>query len=222
MTGTNGKTSVVHFTRGIWTRLGFAAASLGTLGLATAEGRRPGTLTTPDPIVLHNDLAILAEFSGSDDGLRDEKSLLAAANRASADFVTGVADCRIGIEARLLLSGFCRTNLRLRLAQGRIALGRQPLQRSQRHQRALGLLLRLSHPGVDRFHSPHGHLVLAVLHLLLALVLCRILFGLLVLMLRFLRMRRLLGRRVSCCHQRCCKQRSQTSRETLHERNSFF
>src|SRR5205823_4456020 len=61
VTGTNGKTSVVHFTREIWTRLGFAAASLGTLGLATAEGRRPGTLTTPDPIVLHNDLAMLAE-----------------------------------------------------------------------------------------------------------------------------------------------------------------
>jgi UDP-N-acetylmuramoyl-L-alanyl-D-glutamate--2,6-diaminopimelate ligase len=60
VTGTNGKTSVVHFTREIWTRLGFAAASLGTLGLITADGRRPGSLTTPDPIALHYDLAALA------------------------------------------------------------------------------------------------------------------------------------------------------------------
>ncbi len=60
VTGTNGKTSVVHFTREIWTTLGFAAASLGTLGLVTADGRRPGNLTTPDPIALHDDLAALA------------------------------------------------------------------------------------------------------------------------------------------------------------------
>jgi len=61
VTGTNGKTSVVHFIREIWTTLGFAAASLGTLGLATADGRRPGALTTPDPVALHRDLAMLAE-----------------------------------------------------------------------------------------------------------------------------------------------------------------
>ncbi len=60
VTGTNGKTSVVHFTREIWTTLGFAAASLGTLGLVTADGRRPGALTTPDPVALHRDLAALA------------------------------------------------------------------------------------------------------------------------------------------------------------------
>ena len=60
VTGTNGKTSVVHFTREIWTTLGFAAASLGTLGLVTADGRRSGSLTTPDPIALHDDLATLA------------------------------------------------------------------------------------------------------------------------------------------------------------------
>lgn len=60
VTGTNGKTSVVHFTREIWTRLGLAAASLGTLGLVTATERRPGALTTPDPAALHRDLASLA------------------------------------------------------------------------------------------------------------------------------------------------------------------
>jgi UDP-N-acetylmuramoyl-L-alanyl-D-glutamate--2,6-diaminopimelate ligase len=57
VTGTNGKTSVVHFTREIWTAAGHPAASVGTLGLVTPEGRRPGALTTPDPIALHRDLA---------------------------------------------------------------------------------------------------------------------------------------------------------------------
>ncbi len=40
VTGTNGKTSVVHFTREIWTALGHPAASLGTLGTGD---RRPST-----------------------------------------------------------------------------------------------------------------------------------------------------------------------------------
>jgi UDP-N-acetylmuramoyl-L-alanyl-D-glutamate--2,6-diaminopimelate ligase len=61
VTGTNGKTSVVHFTREIWTALGHPAASLGTLGIVTARESRPGALTTPDPVALHRDLAGLAE-----------------------------------------------------------------------------------------------------------------------------------------------------------------
>ncbi|MBV8504504.1 MAG: UDP-N-acetylmuramoyl-L-alanyl-D-glutamate--2,6-diaminopimelate ligase [Alphaproteobacteria bacterium] len=61
VTGTNGKTSVVHFTREIWTALGHPAASLGTLGIVTAAEHRPGALTTPDPVALHRDLAGLAE-----------------------------------------------------------------------------------------------------------------------------------------------------------------
>jgi UDP-N-acetylmuramoyl-L-alanyl-D-glutamate--2,6-diaminopimelate ligase len=60
VTGTNGKTSVVHFTREIWTALGKPAASLGTLGLITPGGCRTGALTTPDPLALHRDLAGLA------------------------------------------------------------------------------------------------------------------------------------------------------------------
>jgi UDP-N-acetylmuramoyl-L-alanyl-D-glutamate--2,6-diaminopimelate ligase len=60
VTGTNGKTSVVHFTREIWTAIGHPAASLGTLGLVTAAEHRPGALTTPDPIALHYELAGLA------------------------------------------------------------------------------------------------------------------------------------------------------------------
>jgi UDP-N-acetylmuramoyl-L-alanyl-D-glutamate--2,6-diaminopimelate ligase len=61
VTGTNGKTSVVNFTRQIWTALGIPAASLGTLGL-NAPGRIvAGSMTTPDPVTLHRTLAELAE-----------------------------------------------------------------------------------------------------------------------------------------------------------------
>jgi UDP-N-acetylmuramoyl-L-alanyl-D-glutamate--2,6-diaminopimelate ligase len=59
VTGTNGKTSVVHFTREIWASMGLPAASLGTLGLVTPAGGRSGSLTTPDPAALHHDLAEL-------------------------------------------------------------------------------------------------------------------------------------------------------------------
>jgi len=53
VTGTNGKTSVASFVRQIWTRLGHAAASIGTIGLVAPSGETPGNLTTPDPVVLH-------------------------------------------------------------------------------------------------------------------------------------------------------------------------
>ena len=60
ITGTNGKTSSVDFLRQIWRSAGRKAASLGTLGLI-AEGIPPGpSLTTPDPVVLHENLARLA------------------------------------------------------------------------------------------------------------------------------------------------------------------
>ncbi|MEX0808567.1 MAG: UDP-N-acetylmuramoyl-L-alanyl-D-glutamate--2,6-diaminopimelate ligase [Dongiaceae bacterium] len=61
VTGTSGKTSVTAFARQLWTLLGHRAASLGTLGIVTPEGERPGALTTPDPVVLHRDLAALAD-----------------------------------------------------------------------------------------------------------------------------------------------------------------
>ncbi len=61
VTGTNGKTSVAHFTREIWQALGHPAASLGTLGWVVGAERHPGTLTTPDPVALHRTLSELAE-----------------------------------------------------------------------------------------------------------------------------------------------------------------
>jgi UDP-N-acetylmuramoyl-L-alanyl-D-glutamate--2,6-diaminopimelate ligase len=60
VTGTSGKTSVAAFTRQLWQRLGRPAASLGTLGIVAPGFTRPGSLTTPDPVTLHRDLAELA------------------------------------------------------------------------------------------------------------------------------------------------------------------
>jgi UDP-N-acetylmuramoyl-L-alanyl-D-glutamate--2,6-diaminopimelate ligase len=60
VTGTSGKTSVAAFTRQIWTSLGYAAASIGTVGIVSPKGEQYGSLTTPDPIELHRTLDALA------------------------------------------------------------------------------------------------------------------------------------------------------------------
>jgi UDP-N-acetylmuramoyl-L-alanyl-D-glutamate--2,6-diaminopimelate ligase len=60
VTGTNGKSSTVHFLRHIWTTLGLRAASVGTLGILSPGLTREAGLTTPDPVQLHEDLATLA------------------------------------------------------------------------------------------------------------------------------------------------------------------
>jgi UDP-N-acetylmuramoyl-L-alanyl-D-glutamate--2,6-diaminopimelate ligase len=53
ITGTSGKTSTAQFVREMWQTLGHKSASIGTLGLVTADENRYGTLTTPDAIALH-------------------------------------------------------------------------------------------------------------------------------------------------------------------------
>jgi len=60
VTGTSGKTSVVSFTRQIWTALGLQAASIGTIGVVSPRGETYGALTTPDPVALHRSLDALA------------------------------------------------------------------------------------------------------------------------------------------------------------------
>jgi len=60
VTGTNGKSSTVHFVRHIWATLGLRAASVGTLGTVSPGFTREAGLTTPDPVQLHADLATLA------------------------------------------------------------------------------------------------------------------------------------------------------------------
>jgi UDP-N-acetylmuramoyl-L-alanyl-D-glutamate--2,6-diaminopimelate ligase len=60
VTGTSGKTSVAEFTRQIFAALGRKAASLGTIGIVKPDGSVYGSLTTPDPVTLHETLAQLA------------------------------------------------------------------------------------------------------------------------------------------------------------------
>ncbi len=60
VTGTNGKTSTALFAEQIWSTLGRRAASLGTLGLRMDGLERPGRLTTPDPVPLHETLSEIA------------------------------------------------------------------------------------------------------------------------------------------------------------------
>nr|WP_245689199.1 UDP-N-acetylmuramoyl-L-alanyl-D-glutamate--2,6-diaminopimelate ligase [Roseospirillum parvum] len=61
VTGTNGKTSTVSFARQLWRHLGRPAGSLGTVGAFGPGFERPGNLTTPDPVLLHDLLAQMAE-----------------------------------------------------------------------------------------------------------------------------------------------------------------
>jgi UDP-N-acetylmuramoyl-L-alanyl-D-glutamate--2,6-diaminopimelate ligase len=56
ITGTSGKTSVAAFTRQVWSALGYSAASVGTIGVVAPDGAVYGSLTTPDPIELHQTL----------------------------------------------------------------------------------------------------------------------------------------------------------------------
>ena len=61
VTGTNGKTSVTHFTKSMWDALGHGAGSIGTLGTHAKGIHIPELRTTPDPVSLHQTLADLAD-----------------------------------------------------------------------------------------------------------------------------------------------------------------
>ncbi|TPK47772.1 UDP-N-acetylmuramoyl-L-alanyl-D-glutamate--2,6-diaminopimelate ligase [Mesorhizobium sp. B2-5-4] len=61
VTGTSGKTSVAAFTRQIWEQAGYAAASIGTTGVVAPSRNEYGSLTTPDPVALHQLLRELAD-----------------------------------------------------------------------------------------------------------------------------------------------------------------
>jgi UDP-N-acetylmuramoyl-L-alanyl-D-glutamate--2,6-diaminopimelate ligase len=60
VTGTSGKTSVAAFLRQIWLSCGRSAASLGTVGLVSPTGETYSSLTTPDPLTLHETLDRIA------------------------------------------------------------------------------------------------------------------------------------------------------------------
>ena len=60
VTGTNGKTSTVEMTRQLWRMAGFHAASIGTLGVSTADEAVSTGLTTPDIVTFLSNVAGLA------------------------------------------------------------------------------------------------------------------------------------------------------------------
>ena len=57
VTGTNGKTSTVEMVRQVWRMAGFHAASIGTLGVTTADDRVSTGLTTPDIVTFLSNVA---------------------------------------------------------------------------------------------------------------------------------------------------------------------
>ena len=76
VTGTNGKTSTVELTRQLWRMAGFHAASIGTLGVTTADEQVATGLTTPDIVTFLANMAGLqregvthAAFEASSHGL---------------------------------------------------------------------------------------------------------------------------------------------------------
>ena len=60
VTGTNGKTSTVELTRQLWRMAGYPAASIGTLGVTTADETVRTGLTTPDVVTFLSNMAGLA------------------------------------------------------------------------------------------------------------------------------------------------------------------
>jgi UDP-N-acetylmuramoyl-L-alanyl-D-glutamate--2,6-diaminopimelate ligase len=76
VTGTNGKTSTVELTRQLWGMAGYHAASIGTLGVTTANDQVSTGLTTPDVVTFLSNMAGLrregvthAAFEASSHGL---------------------------------------------------------------------------------------------------------------------------------------------------------
>ncbi len=65
ITGTNGKTSTARFAAQLWSRLGRASGSLGTLGAQGASYARKLAHTTPEPVTLHETLQQMTD-SGVD------------------------------------------------------------------------------------------------------------------------------------------------------------
>ena len=80
VTGTNGKTSTVEMTRQLWRIMGHRSASIGTLGVTTAEEQVKTGLTSPDIVTFLNNMAGLKRmgishvaFEASSHGLHQHR-----------------------------------------------------------------------------------------------------------------------------------------------------
>ena len=60
VTGTNGKTSTAELTRQLWRMDGYNSASIGTLGVTTADDQIKTGLTTPDIVTFLSNMSGLA------------------------------------------------------------------------------------------------------------------------------------------------------------------
>ncbi|MDR1234313.1 MAG: UDP-N-acetylmuramoyl-L-alanyl-D-glutamate--2,6-diaminopimelate ligase [Holosporales bacterium] len=122
ITGTNGKSSIAHFVRQLWNKLGKRAANLGTLGLFIENGTRIESeslgipsLTTPDSFSLHRILEFLVDrnishfaFEASSHALHQKRlhsvTLSAAAfSNLSSDHLDYHVTKAAYLEAKLLL-----------------------------------------------------------------------------------------------------------------------
>jgi UDP-N-acetylmuramoyl-L-alanyl-D-glutamate--2,6-diaminopimelate ligase len=115
VTGTNGKTSTVELTRQLWRMAGHHAASIGTLGVTTADERVTTGLTTPDIVTFLSNVAGLARegvshlaFEASSHGLaqyRTEGLPVAAAafTNLSRDHLDYHGDMAVYFTAKLRL-----------------------------------------------------------------------------------------------------------------------
>jgi UDP-N-acetylmuramoyl-L-alanyl-D-glutamate--2,6-diaminopimelate ligase len=65
VTGTNGKTSTVELTRQLWRMAGHRSASIGTLGVTTADDQVKTGLTTPDIVTFLSNMAGLKRMGVS-------------------------------------------------------------------------------------------------------------------------------------------------------------
>lgn len=81
VTGTNGKTSTVELTRQLWRMAGKPSASVGTLGVSTADDQVSTGLTTPDVVTFLANMAGLARegithaaFEASSHGLDQHRT----------------------------------------------------------------------------------------------------------------------------------------------------
>jgi UDP-N-acetylmuramoyl-L-alanyl-D-glutamate--2,6-diaminopimelate ligase len=81
VTGTNGKTSTVELTRQLWRMAGHVSASIGTLGVTTADEQVSTGLTTPDIVTFLSNISGLARegvshlaFEASSHGLSQHRS----------------------------------------------------------------------------------------------------------------------------------------------------
>ena len=116
VTGTNGKTSTVELTRQLWRMAGHHAASIGTLGVTTADDSAVTGLTTPDVVTFLSNVAGLARegvshvaFEASSHGLsqyRTEglKVSAAAFTNLSRDHLDYHGDMAAYFTAKLRLS----------------------------------------------------------------------------------------------------------------------